>query len=109
MHNNTKEANKKLREEAQKMEAVVTGLWELLEKKKAWYNEQIIWERELTHQVEVHLNNEMGWLEELHLKESQIWAKVKSHYEEVVTTNKCRIENLKKALDEAQNRSQNDS
>ena len=36
-HNNKKQKNKKLREEAQKMKAVVTGLRELLEKKKAWY------------------------------------------------------------------------
>ena len=63
-------------------------------------------ERELTHQVEVCLNNEMGWLEELHLKESHIWEKMKSHYEEGASVNKHKIENLKKALDEAQNHSQ---
>ena len=35
----TKEANSKLREEANKMEGVNKGLRELLEKQKAWYNE----------------------------------------------------------------------
>ena len=59
-------------------------------------------EREQTHQVEICLNNEMGRLEELHLKESQIWAKMKSCYEEATTANKRKIENLKKALDEVQ-------
>ena len=44
----------------------------------------------------------MGRTEELHLKESQIWAKMKSHYEEAATINKRKLENLKKALDEAQ-------
>ena len=53
------------------------------------------------HHVEVRLNNEMGRLEELHLKESHIWAKMKSYYEEPTTANKHKIENLKKALDEA--------
>ena len=81
-HTRTKEENRKLCEEAQKTEAVITGLRELLEKKKAWYDEQLERERELKHQVEVRLNNEMGRLEELHLKESQIWAKMKSLYEE---------------------------
>ena len=48
----------------------------------------------------------MGRLEELDLKESQIWTKMKSHSEEATTANKHEIENLMKALDEAQNRSQ---
>ena len=48
----------------------------------------------------------MGRLEELHLKESQIWATMKSLYEEAATSNKRKIENLKKALDEVQNHSQ---
>ena len=48
----------------------------------------------------------MGRLKELHLKESQIWAKIQSCYEEATMTNKRKIENLKKALDEAQARSQ---
>ena len=41
-HTSTKEENKKLHEEAQKAEVVVTGLRELLEKKKAWYDEQLV-------------------------------------------------------------------
>ena len=41
-------------------------------------------------------------MEELHEKESQLWAKMKSHYEEVAVTNKRKIENLKKALEESQ-------
>ena len=46
----------------------------------------------------------MGRFEELHLKESQLWAKMKSHYEEAMVTNKRKIENLKKALEESQAR-----
>ena len=45
-------------------------------------------------------------MEELHSKVSDIWSKMKSHYEEAVTVNKRKIENLKKALDDAQSRSQ---
>ena len=48
----------------------------------------------------------MGRLEELHLKESQIWAKMKSCYEEATMANKRKIENLKKALDKVQARIQ---
>ena len=48
-HTNTKEENKKLCEEAQKTEVVITGLRELLEKKKAWYDERLIREWELMH------------------------------------------------------------
>ena len=105
-HTRTKQENRKLRDEAQKTEAVIMGLRELFERKKAWYDEKLVRERELKHQVEVRLNNEMGRLEELHLKESQIWAKMKSLYEEVAMANKRKIENLKKAMDEAQTRSQ---
>ena len=59
-HTITKEENSKLREEVNKMEEVNTGLRELLEKKKVWYDEQLVREREATHQVEVRRNNEMG-------------------------------------------------
>ena len=45
-------------------------------------------------------------MEELHSKESEIWVKMKSHYEEAVVVNKRKIENLKRALDEAHIRSQ---
>ena len=44
------------------MEGVNKGLRELLEKRKAWYNEQLEKEQEETHQVQVRLNNEMGQL-----------------------------------------------
>ena len=71
-----------------------------------WYEEQLTKERELLHQEEVLLRKEMGRMEELHSKESEIWVKMKSHYEEAVVVNKRKIENLKKALDEAQIRSQ---
>ena len=54
------------------------------------------------HEVQVRLNNEMGRLEELHLKEFQLWAKMKSLSEEAVVANKRKIENLTKALDESQ-------
>ena len=47
----------------------------------------------------------MGRLEELHLKESQLWAKLKSHYEEAEAANKRKIENIKKALEDLQARS----
>ena len=77
-----------------------------MEKKKAWYNEKLKREQAETHQVEVRLNNEMGRLEERHLKESKIWAEMKNHYEEAVMTNKQGIVKLKNVLQEAQNRSQ---
>ena len=98
----TKEEYEKLREEANKKDAAITGLWELAEKKKAWYDKQLVHERAQMHEVQVRLNNEMGRLKELHLKESQLWAKMKSLYEEVVVANKRKIENLTKALDESQ-------
>ena len=41
-----------------------------LAQKKAAYEEQLIHEHEQTNQVEIRPNNEMGWLKELHLKES---------------------------------------
>ena len=44
----------------------------------------------------------MGRFEELHLKESQLWAKMRSHCEEAMVKNKRKIENLKKALEEYQ-------
>ena len=45
MHNRTKEEYEKLREEANKKDAAITGLWELAEKKKAWYDKQLVDER----------------------------------------------------------------
>ena len=72
-----------------------------MDKKKVWYEEQLAREREALHPIEVRLRNEMGRMEELYSKEFQIWAKMKSYYEEPTTTNKHKIENLKKALDEA--------
>ena len=59
-------------------------------------------ECQLNHDVKVRLNNEMGRFEELHEKESQIWAKMKGHYEETMAANKRKIENLKKALEDLQ-------
>ena len=38
-HTSTKEENVKLQEEAKKTKAVIKGLWEILEKKKTWYDE----------------------------------------------------------------------
>ena len=69
-HGRTKEEYEKLWEEANKKEAMIKGLREPGNKKKAWYEEHLSHEREQTHQVEVCLNNEMGRLEELHLKKS---------------------------------------
>ena len=64
-HISTKEEKRKLQEEAKKTKAIIAGLRKLIERKKAWYDEQIVREREQTHEVEILLNNEMGWLEEL--------------------------------------------
>ena len=47
----------------------------------------------------------MGRLEELHEKESQLWAKMKAHFEEAMVANKKNIENIKKALEDLQARS----
>ena len=63
-HGWMKEEYKKLQKEANKKDAMIKGLWELADKKKAWYEEQLAHEREQSHQVEVCLNNEMGQLEE---------------------------------------------
>ena len=46
----------------------------------------------------------MGQLEELHEKESQIWAQMKTLYEEVAADNNGKFENLKKALQDLQSR-----
>ena len=48
----------------------------------------------------------MRWLEERHLKESKIWAEMKTHHEEAATAYKQEVVNLKNALQEAQNSSQ---
>ena len=48
----------------------------------------------------------MGRLEQLHSKETQIWVGMKNNYEEAVAVSKQEIENLKKTLEEAQNRCQ---
>ena len=80
------------------MEGVNKGLRKLLDEKKAWYNKQLEREKEVTHKVEVRLNNEMGQLEERHLKEIKIWAEMKNHYEEAATTYKQEIISLKNAL-----------
>mgnify|MGYP006905976982 CR=1 FL=1 len=92
----TKEEKDKLQEEFLKLQAVNTGLLEVLDKKKVWYEEQLTEERESLHQEKIRLRKEMGRMEELHSKESEIWVKMKSHYEEVVVVNKRKIENLKK-------------
>ena len=105
-HASTKEANSKLREEADKLEEVSKDLRELLEKRKAWYNEQLVKEREATHQVKIRLKNEMGQLIDRHEKETGIWTEMKKHYEDATTTYKQEILNLKTALQEAQNRVQ---
>ena len=44
----------------------------------------------------------MEQLEELLLKESQLWAKMKSLYEEAMVANKRKTKNLMKALEESQ-------
>ena len=46
----------------------------------------------------------MGELEELHKKESQIWAQMKTLHEEVAADNNGKFENLKKALQDLQSR-----
>ena len=105
-HAAIKEEKGKLQEEFHKLEKINTGLGELLEKKKVWYEEQLTKERESLREEEARLRKDMSRMEELHSRESDIWSKMKSHYEEAVTINKRKIENLKKALDDAQSRSQ---
>ena len=56
-HNSTKEEKSKLQEEAKKIKIVIAGHHELIERKKACYDEQIMHEREHTHQVKIRLNN----------------------------------------------------
>ena len=80
------------------MEGVNKGLHELLEKRKALYNEQLEQEWEETHQVKVCLNIEMGKIVERHLKETKFWAEMKNHYEEVATAYKPEIASLKNTL-----------
>ena len=99
-HTLTKEVNSKLREEASKMEGVNKGLRELLEKRKPWFNEQLKREREETRQVQVRLNDEKGPLIERHLRETEIWAEMKKHYEDI-SAYKQEILQLKNALQEA--------
>mgnify|MGYP000494644238 FL=1 len=77
-----------------------------MEKKKAWFDEQLVGEQERRHQLEIRLNNEMGKLEELHAKESQLWAGMRSTYEEAAAVNQQEIANLKKSVEEARNRCQ---
>ena len=77
-----------------------------MEKKKVWFDEQLLGEQERRHQLEIHLNNEMGKLEELHSKKSQLWAGMRSTYEEATAVSKQEIENLKKTVEEACNRCQ---
>ena len=43
----------------------------------------------------------MGRLEEVHKKESKIWAQMKTLYEEATVANKRKIENLKKVLEDS--------
>ena len=52
-HNRTKEEYEKLREEANKKDATITGLQEFTEKKKSWYDEQLVHERTQMHEVQV--------------------------------------------------------
>ena len=51
VHGLTTDANNKLREEVTKLEDVNQGLRDLLEKRKAWYDEQLEYEQEEAHQV----------------------------------------------------------
>ena len=103
-HTLTKEANNKLREEVNKMEDVNKGLRELMEKRKALYNDQLEKEREETCQVPICLSNEKGEIIERHLRETEIWTEMKKHYEEANTAYKQEILHLTNALQEAQNR-----
>ena len=57
----------------------------------AWYNKKLKNEWQVNRDVETCLNKEMGQIEELHEKESQIWNGVKAIYEEVATANICKI------------------
>ena len=91
-----REERDKLHEEGTKKEATNTTLREAAQKKRVRYDEHLMHERQLNHDVEVRLNKEMG----KNGKELQIWEKMKSHYEEAEAANKRKIENIKKALED---------
>ena len=56
------------------MEDVNKGLHELMENRKALYNDQLEKEREETRQVQIRLSNEKGEIIERHLRETKIWT-----------------------------------
>mgnify|MGYP000267599677 CR=1 FL=1 len=100
-HCRTKAEMNKLHEEGTKNEGTITTLREVAQKKQAWYNKQLEHEHELTRDVKIRLNKEMSEHEELHERKSQIWAQMKTHYEEAAMANKQKIKNLKsKALED---------
>ena len=99
-HGRMREERDKLHEEGTKKEATNTTLREAAQKKRVRYDEHLVHEHQLNHDVEVRLNREMSYQEELHERESQIWVEMKKHYEEAATTDKRKIENLKKALED---------
>ena len=70
------------------------GLRALLEKKKIWFDEQLVVEQDRRHQLEIRLNNEMGKLEEQHAKEAELWAGLKATYEEAAAVKQQEMANL---------------
>ena len=58
------------------MEDVNKGFRELMEKRKALYNDQLENEREETCQVQIRLGNEKGEIIERHLRETEIWTEM---------------------------------
>ena len=72
-HGRTKEERDKLHEEGIKKENIISALREAALNKSEWYDEQLENDRKLCRGVEIRFNNEMGRLEGLHEKESQIW------------------------------------
>ena len=89
-----------------KLEGVNKGLHELIEKWKEAHNEQLQQEREEMRQLQIRLTKEKDELNELHAREAAIWKEMKKRLEEVKTTYKQEIVDLKKTLQEAQNPSQ---
>ena len=100
-HDLTTDANNRLREEVSKLEDVNQRLRNVLEERKAGYEEQLKHEREEAQQVRIRLENEKGQLVDRHEREAEIWAKMREQYEEASALYKQEIMDLKNALQHA--------
>ena len=105
-HDLTTDANNRLREEVSKLEDVNQRLRNVLEERKAGYEEQLKHEQEEAQQVRIRLENEKGQLVDRHEREAEIWAKMREQYEEAAALYKQEIMDVKNALQHAQNHAQ---